>query len=62
MSKRSAATATKTRHLYSFWLDLDLKRGLERLAKHDRAKVADEIRWAIVDRLTAKGILKEAKT
>jgi len=24
----------------------------------DRAKVADEIRWAIVDRLTVKGILK----
>jgi len=61
MSKRSKTTATKNRHLYSFWLDLDLKRGLERLAAQDRAKVADEIRWAIVDRLTAKGILKEAK-
>lgn len=61
MSSRSKATATKSRHLYSFWLDLDLKRGLERLATKERAKVADEIRWAIVDRLTAKGILKEGK-
>jgi len=61
MAKRSAATATKGRLLYSFWLDLDLKRGLERLAARDRAKVADEIRWAIADRLRAKGILKEAK-
>lgn len=61
MSKRSKATATKSRHLYSFWLDLDLKRGLERLAKVERAKVADEIRWAIVDRLKAKGLLKEER-
>jgi hypothetical protein len=59
MSPRSPSTRTKTKQLYTFWLDLDLKRGLERLAKRDRAKVADEIRWAIVERLTAKGILKE---
>ncbi len=61
MPKRLPSTATKTRQLYTFWLDLDLKRGLRRLAAQDRAKVADEIRWAIVERLTAKGILKEAK-
>jgi hypothetical protein len=54
-------TATKTRQLYTFWLDFDLKRGLERLAAQERAKVSDEIRWAIVDRLKAKGIFKEAK-